>query len=218
LSNPSYCADLGERYPEEVFSNTLEFLNEYSSEVVVLLFQASTETGPTVWNDLHSEMKNVDGFVDMTYTHTYGGEWPTMGDLVQQNKRIIVFYFNGGTCYEDGCPPTFNYFYNYAAETQYESASLADLENFEYSCEITRKPKENGLPPDFLVVNNFVTPPDEDASAEANSRTFLADRLTACGNMNRMRPNFVYLDFWSQGVTAELVQYANEQFAQQLGR
>mmetsp|Transcript_15059 Transcript_15059/g.31971 ORF Transcript_15059/g.31971 Transcript_15059/m.31971 type:complete len:449 (+) Transcript_15059:249-1595(+) len=210
--------DLGERIPEEVFSNTLEFLNEYPSEVVVLLFQASTETGITVWNDLHSEMKNVDGFADMIYTHTFGGEWPTMGDLVQQNKRIIVFYFNGGTCYDEGCPPTFNYFYNYAAETQYESASLADLENFEYSCKITRKPKENWLPPVFLVVNNFVTPPDEDVAAETNSRTFLADRLTACGNMNRMRPNFVYLDFWNQGATAELVQYANAKFAQQLGR
>jgi len=211
--------DFGERVPNEVFTNIAQFLDEYPSEVVVLLFEASKETGTIVWNDLYTEMGAVDGFVDMIYEPTYGAEWPLMGDLVEQNKRIIVFYFNGGTCNNDTCPDGFKYFYNYAAETEYQSASLEDLENSEYSCEITRGPKEDApFPAQFFVVNNFVTPPDEDASAMANSKKFLADRLTNCANMNNMRPNFIYLDFWSQGVTAQLVQYANVQFAEQLGR
>jgi len=201
-----------------VFTNTVQFLNDYPSEVVVLVFEASKEKGPIVWNDLYEEMDNIDGFVDMIYEHTYGDKWPTMGDLVRTNKRIIIFYFNGGTCANGTCPPGFKYFYNYAAETQFESASLADLQNAEYSCEITRKPREDALPADFFVVNNFVTPPDPDASGVANSKNFLSNRLTDCANQVSMRPNFVYLDFWSEGVTAQLVQYANQQYAQQLGR
>ena len=184
--------------------------------MIVLLFEASKEKGPIVWNALYEEMENVDGFVDMIYEHKYGDKWTTMGDLVKNNKRIIVFYFNGGSCTDDVCPPGFKYFYNYAAETQYESASLDDLRNVEYSCEITRKPQEGALPADFFVVNNFVTPPDADASAVANSKSFLSERLTNCADENNMRPNFVYLDFWSKGVTAQLVQYANQQYAQQL--
>jgi len=210
--------DLGSRVPVDVFANVARFLDSYPSEVIVLLFEASREKGPVVWNDLHAEMSKVDGFVDMMYVHKYGDEWPTMGDLVSQNKRIIAFHFNGGTCTDDACPPGMHYFYNYAAETQFESASLDNLENYEYSCRVTRGPKEGQLPAAFFVVNNFVTPPDEEASRVANSKTFLSNRLTNCANINQMRPNFVYLDFWSQGVTAQLVQYANEQYAQQLLR
>mmetsp|Transcript_17617 Transcript_17617/g.38167 ORF Transcript_17617/g.38167 Transcript_17617/m.38167 type:complete len:449 (-) Transcript_17617:70-1416(-) len=211
--------NLGERLPNDVFSSMTRFLKDYPSEVVVLVFEASKEQGPIVWDDLYSEMNDVDGFTDMIYVHTYGDAWPTMGHLVENNKRVIVFYFNGGTCNDGSCPPGFHYFYNYAAETQYQSASLADLEDDEYSCEVTRGPKEDApQPASFFVVNNFVTPPDEDAARTTNSKTFLADRLTRCANANRMRPNFVYLDFWSEGVTAQLVQYANQQFAEQLGR
>lgn len=209
--------DLGERMPNEVFTNTLQFLNDYPSEVIVLLFQASQDQGPIVWDDLYAEMNNVDGFTDMIYVHQYGNEWPLMSDLVQQNKRIIVFYFNGGTCTNgmSACPTGFNYFFNYAAETQFESASLADLENYEYSCEVTRGPQDDALPAAFFVVNNFVTPPDPEAAKITNSKTFLSNRLTNCANLNKQRPNFVYLDFWSTGITSQLVQFANTQFAEQ---
>lgn len=202
-----------------MFGNAVEFLNENPSEVIVLLFEASQEKGPIVWNDLYEEMNYVDGFVDMIYVHTYGKEWPTMGELVEENRRIIVFYFNGGSCANDDCPDGFHYFYNYAAETTFESASLDDLENYDYSCEVTRGPGDDApVPAAFFVVNNFVTPPDPQASVVANSKAFLSERLTGCANRIRARPNFVYLDFWSEGVTAQLVQYANEQYAQQLGR
>lgn len=208
--------NLGERLPNEVFTNTYDFLTEYPSEVVVLLFEASQDQGPIVWNDLYDEMDQVEGFTDMVYIHKYGDEWPMMGDLVQQNKRIIVFYFNGGECSsEDSCPPGFHYFYNYAAETQFESGSIDDLKDYEYSCEITRGPKEDAVPAAFFVVNNFVTPPDPDAAVITNSKAFLSDRLTNCANINRMRPNFVYLDFWSEGVSSQLAQFANTQYADQ---
>lgn len=200
--------------PNDVFINTAKFLNDYPSEVIVLLFEASGEQGPIVWNDLYDEMSNVDGFTDMIYVHTYGNDWPTMAELVKQNKRIIVFYFNGGSCTNDVCPTGFQYFYNHAAETQFESASLDDLENYNYSCEITRGPEEGKEAPAFFAVNSFVTPPDPEASKVANSRSSLSQRLTKCARMNNMRPNFVFIDFWSQGVTAKTVQFANQQLVE----
>lgn len=213
--------DLGERMPNEVFTNTVQFLNDYPSEVIVLVFEASKEKGPIVWNDLYAEMTNVPGFTDMIYVHTYGDEWPTMQRLVRQNKRIIIFYYNGGTCTEgDSCSEMrtngFHFFYNYAKETRFESASVEELQNYDYSCEVTRGPPDGALPASFFVVNNFVTPPDPDIGKIVNSQAFLSERLTKCANINKMRPNFVYLDFWSQGVTAQLVQYANKQYAQEL--
>ena len=211
--------DLGERYPNEVFGNMMEFLNEYPSEVIILLFEAS-EQGTINWNELYGEMQTVDGFVDKLYTHTLGEEWPTMRQLVRNDKRIITFYFNGGECDNGSCPAPFHRWFNYAAETQYQSSSISDLNDYEYSCQVTRGPgsssDERVSNADFFVVNNFVTPPDPDAAATANSKDFIAGRLSQCANYNNKRPNFVYVDFWSEGVAAELVQYANGQMANEI--
>ena len=74
---------------------------------------------------------------------------------------------------------------------------------------------KGGFKGDFFAVNNFVTPPDPEASAITNTQKFLSERLTNCANYNGKRPNFVYVDFWSEGVTSQLVQYANKQMASQ---
>jgi hypothetical protein len=42
--------------------------------------------------------------------------------------------------------------------------------------------------------------------------------MTECANLNNARPNFVYLDFWSEGVSAQWIQFANKQYAQELGQ
>mmetsp|Transcript_5809 Transcript_5809/g.12329 ORF Transcript_5809/g.12329 Transcript_5809/m.12329 type:complete len:462 (-) Transcript_5809:456-1841(-) len=206
--------DYGERVPQEVFSNVVNFLKEYPSEVIILIFQATTEKGPIVWNDLYDEMKQVEDFEDMLYVHQgEGKEWPLMGDLVKSNKRIVTFYFNGGTCTDDICPEPFLPFFKYTAETEYQSANLDELRNIQYSCQLTRGP--GGFKGDFFAVNNFVTPPDPEASAITNTQKFLSERLTSCANFNGKRPNFVYVDFWGEGVTSQLVQYANKQMASQ---
>jgi hypothetical protein len=74
---------------------------------------------------------------------------------------------------------------------------------------------KGGFKGDFFAVNNFVTPPDPEASAITNTQKFLSERLTNCANFNGKRPNFVYVDFWGEGVTSQLVQYANKQMASQ---
>lgn len=204
----------GERIPQEVFTNVVNFLKEYPSEVIVLIFQATEDKGPIVWNDLYDEMKQVQDFSDMLYVHEgEGEEWPLMGDLVKSNKRIVTFYFNGGTCTDDICPEPLLPFYKYAAETEYQSANLDDLRNIQYSCQLTRGP--GGFKGDFFAVNNFVTPPDPEASKITNTQKFLSERLASCANYNGKRPNFVYVDFWSAGVTSQLLQYANKQLATQ---
>jgi hypothetical protein len=206
--------DYGERMPQEVFANVLDFLKAYPSEVIVLIFQATTERGPIVWNDLYDEMKQVQDFTDMLYVHGgEGEEWPLMGDLVKSNKRIVTFYFNGGECTNDVCPEPFLPFYEYTAETEYQSANLDDLRNVHYSCQLTRGP--GGFKGDFFAVNNFVTPPDPEVSKITNTQKFLSERLTSCANYNGKRPNFIYVDFWSEGVTSQFMQSANKQMASQ---
>ena len=206
--------NFGQRDPYEVFTNVLYFLNEYPSEVFIFIFQADeSEKLPIVWNDLFDVMKQVDGFVDMMYVHDGGNEWPLMSALVKNNKRIITFYFNGGSCTNDACPESFLPFYNYTAETEFQSENLDALRDITYSCQLTRGP--GGFSGDFFAVNNFVTPPDPEVSKITNGQDFLSERLTKCANYNGKRPNFVYIDFWSEGVTAQFAQSVNKQMATQ---
>ena len=211
--------DLGPRYPDGVFTNINDFLEEYPSEVIVLLFEAA-EQGPVNWNELYSTMEAVDGFTEKLYVHTQGQQWPTMSQMVQNNQRIIVFTFNGGYCENEICPSAYHPWFNYAAETQYAFSAVSELKNYEYSCQVTRGPgtteQERVANANFYVVNNFVTPPDADISYTINSQDFLRQRLTDCANYNSRRPNFVYVDFWSEGVVAALVQYANGQMAAEI--
>ncbi|KAL7489944.1 hypothetical protein ACHAW6_015680 [Cyclotella cf. meneghiniana] len=212
--------DLGQRYPNDVFTNILQFLNDYPSEVIVLLFEASQQ-GPINWSELYAQIQNVEGFTDKMYIHPGPGqEWPTMAQLVQNDQRIILFYFNGGYCENDVCPSSFHPWFTYAAETQFDSASISELENYEYSCQVTRGPgsseQERVTNANFFVVNNFVTPPDPDAATTTNSKDFIAGRLSQCANYNDKRPNFIYIDFWNEGVAAELVQFANGQMSEEV--
>jgi hypothetical protein len=100
------------------------------------------------------------------------------------------------------------------------SASVSELNDYAYSCEVTRGPgnsaEERVNNANFFVVNNFVTPPDPDVAVTTNSKDFMPGRLSQCANFNSKRPNFVYVDFWSEGVTAELVQYVNGQMANEI--
>jgi hypothetical protein len=198
----------------------VQFLNDYPSKVIVLLFEDS-EKGPINWSELYTEMQNVEGFTDKMYSHPGSGqEWPTMAQLVQNDQRIILFYFNGGYCDNDACPSSFHPWFTYAAETQFDSASISELDNYEYSCQVTRGPgiseQERVSNANFFVVNNFVTPPDPDAAATTNSKDFIAGRLSQCANYNDKRPNFIYIDFWNEGVVAELVQFANGQMSEEV--
>ena len=92
---------------------------------------------------------------------------------------------------------------------------LCVTNNYAHCLHLIHSPTKGGFKGDFFAVNNFVTPPDPEASAITNTQKFLSERLTNCANYNGKRPNFVYVDFWSKGVTSQLVQYANKQMAAQ---
>ena len=84
----TFCA-AGSRDPTEVFQNILEFLNQNSQEIILLVFQIGKRPGnvPISLTDLYNIMEGVDGFTDMMYIHpTDAVEWPSLEKLISANQ------------------------------------------------------------------------------------------------------------------------------------
>jgi hypothetical protein len=126
-------------------------------------------------------------------------------------QTILLFHFNGPDCTDGSCPDGFNYWFEYAAETEFEFSTSSDFADTSTSCKITRG---SGSTRDFLGVNSFVTPPTESESETINSRDFLEARLQACSDAAGVDVNLMTVDFWNVGNLTEVVQTYNKALAQ----
>lgn len=206
----SFCA-AGSRDPTEVFTNILEFLTQNPQEIIILVFQIGKDPdrNPISLTDLYGIMEGVDGFTDMMYTHpTNAVNWPSLGELISNNQRLIIFHHEASDCTQGDCPQGLHYYFEYAVETSFEFRSESDIIDYDSSCALDRG--RNGQT-DFYNINNFVTtiPPSDTTAAKVNNRDFLRDRLRECVSITGLGPNLVIVDFWSIGFLPEIVQESN---------
>merc|ERR1712232_465174 len=97
----SICA-AGKRSPREAFQNIYDFLSQNQEEVIILVFQIGRDIlgqQPIPVTDLSTIMSSVSGLVEMIYDHPRDAdEWPTLQQLIDLNKRIVIFHHEGTDC------------------------------------------------------------------------------------------------------------------------
>ena len=131
--------------------------------------------------------------------------WPTLRELINSNKRILFFHYNGQSCQDVTCPVGFHDWFVYAAETEFSFASVEEVRNTDKACSVSRGNVKNN----FLGVNMFVTLPSKTASQDLNTLDSLRQHVQTCTSMNG-DVNVVFVDFWSQGDLPQLVQTENQ--------
>jgi len=182
-------------------------------EVIILEFEiGSSEVSDiyhllTLWN----VMSNIDGFSNMVYVYDNKlGKWPTLGELVETNKRIILFQHSGPACDGTiGCPAQFHNFYDHVIESSFSVSSIEEMED-STSCALVLG---NGGSRKFFNLNHFLNGafPDSENAAITNRREFLEQRFALCGEYDVELPaNFLTVDFWSVGDVAEVVHLQNK--------
>lgn len=204
---------LGTRDPSVVFAAIVSFLQDNLSEVILLEFQV--EPGSDMF-DLFDIMREVDGFVDMMYEHPdTSSNWPLMSQLVDDNKRILVFQHRGPNCQLAGqCPEGFHSTYDYMFETLFSLDSAEELLAYPNSCQVQTGQSDA----DFFILNHFAGSstsffPEESTALEVNQINALTSRVEACSELYSGRiVNFIAVDFWSLGDTVEFVQEYNKGF------
>jgi len=166
-----------------------DFLAEHRGEVVTLIFEAH------VGADAHAAAFEAAGLLDHVHTQTPGAPWPTLRELIDSDRRLVVFTDDAGV----GAYGWYMDVWAHAWETDYAAETTAD-----FSCDINRGDAANPL----FIFNHFLTDtfPVPDQAPTVNANPFLIDRATGCMQASGRLPNFVTVDFYSDGDLFEAVR------------
>ena len=205
----SICA-VGRRSFDEVFPNINRFLNKNPTESVLINFEISkgTPTPEIIWNTI----EQYQGLKSKTYIHTNNNAFPSMRELQQSGKQLLLFKHNGIDCLNTastGCSNRIAEFHKYALETEYNFQDEEAVANFDVSCVGTRG---GTFRKDFYHINNFVTKPwgpSIEAAKIINKKDFLVERIAECEKITKVDATMVSVDFWQQGDLLRVTQDIN---------
>lgn len=204
---------IGSRNPVQLLSNIVTFLDQNPTEIVLITVQFvndDAETNPAnvaTVSDLVAVIDSVDGLTEKLYAHPGLSEpWPTLRELRDTGKQIILFHYNVGICHQEGCPYGLHDYFVYAEETEFQFASLLEIEDTTRSCSVTRGSNRAT----FFGINLFLTLPSRAAADTVNSIQFLQRHVSECEELNGGNlANIVWVDFWTRGQLPLFVQRRN---------
>jgi hypothetical protein len=207
------------RSPHHVFSHINNFLANNPNEVMMIVIEIDFQRGITFpLSDVYNMLQTIPGLVERLYNHpdrfnpftSNRTAWPTLRELIQVDQRLIIFTYNGESCYFNPrtCPPGIHDWFAYAGETQFVLPTVDAFRNTSYSCEVTRG--NNGRL-DFIGMNHFLQIPRMGpTSHQVNQYTFLKQRILNCTQFNQNRTmTIVFVDFWGIGDVLQVVKEFN---------
>jgi hypothetical protein len=189
----NYC-ELGAVRFSEVLGQLRTFLETNPDEVVVLIIQDATTPADT------AAAFEAAGLASRAATLTAGAPLPTIGELVEAGRNLVVFAETGGP----GAPAWYHPAYEgWFQETRYGFRSVD-----EFTCDPNRGSDDAPL----FLVNHWVSssPPDPDKAAAANRADVLEQRLLGCLAERGLVPNVVAVDFAARSQLVRVVGELND--------
>ncbi|KAL1919385.1 uncharacterized protein VTP21DRAFT_2078 [Calcarisporiella thermophila] len=170
------------------------FLRSNPGEVVTILWENFDKLPAATFAAVYK----ASGVLDLVYTRTANDKnWPTLGELVSTNKRLINF-IDVGT---DPSQPWLLDHFTYIYETPFEVPSPD-----QFKCVVDR-PK-TGKRGDMYNLNHFIYGtflgnneikiPQRGAAAVTNTQS-LASHINNCRATFGAIPNFITVDFYEEG-------------------
>lgn len=172
------------------------FLDVNANEIVTLILECNVSA-----DQIESELINT-GLMPYVYSHLNGAAWPTLQEMINFNKRLVVF-----SDVDDASPSQswYHYVWNFAVETHY---SVTDLNDF------TDNYNRGDSLNDLYIFNHFVTNAItgtgmDGESAIANEYNFLLNRIGFNNLLKGKFPNFITVDFFELGDVLDVVNSIN---------
>jgi hypothetical protein len=188
-----FCA-FGSTLWEPVMAQVKDWMAAHPRDVVTFFIQDEGVT-PAQTNHVFQQA----GLLPYLYTQPAGQPWPTLGQMIDSGRRLVVLMENqdGGTAYPWQMPG-----FTWTQDTPYDYTS-AD----QFSCARLRGSATSPL----LLVNHWLSNGNHrvtDAAA-VNSYNVLWPRLSECEQQRGQIPNFVAVDFYNQGDLLAAVDQLN---------
>jgi hypothetical protein len=168
------------------------FLVAHPDEVIIIIVEDTVTP-----EDLASSFEK-SGLASLVYTGSATPQWPTLRELIESDRRVLVFIESGrpGVAW---LRPAFKNF----QETPY---SFHKVE--EFSCRVNR----GGDAGQLFQINHWIdtTPaPRPSNAAIVNAYPFLLARAEQCASERHHLPNVIAVDFYQTGDLLAVVNKLN---------
>ena len=181
---PSLChgnCSFGEKPLTDGLREIATFLQCNPREVVTIIFEAYVTPEET------AAAFEESGLVDFVHVQAVGAPWPTLGELIDKNERLIAL-----TDDPAGHPDYYEHVWDHAWDNPYAAETPEGMK-----CEVGRGDPANPI----FIFNHFLTAPlaDKTLAEQVNHNPFVLDRVQACAAQTADFPNFVTVDFYDIG-------------------
>ncbi len=185
-----YCS-LGSQPLVEGLAELRWYLAAHPSVVVTIILENYVSA------ELLERAFEASGLLQLCSEHIASEPWPTVGELIDADERVIVLTDDAG-----GERPWLLYTWDHAWETHWSADVPEDL-----SCEPNRGEPNNPL----FLMNHFLTDPVSlpELAAQVNDRDFLEERARECWDTHGQIPSYVAVDFYRTGELIEVVEALN---------
>ena len=185
--------ELGATPLQQQLDGLAAWMDAHPRDVVTVFIQDATTPADT------AAVFEQAGLVDKTYVHTPGTPWPTLGQMIDSGRRLVVLMENegGGQQY-----PYLQQGFDLVQDTGYTYASVDD-----FDCARNRGRKDAQI----LLVNHWLSSFTRLVSnaQQANTEEVLGDRARSCQAERDMMPNFVAVNWYDQGDLLAVVDELN---------
>lgn len=167
------------------------FMATNPDEVVTLIIQDEIPAGEV------TAVFESSGLTDLVHVHRPGRPWPTLGELIDDDERLVVFAEN------EGPPPAW---YANAFESMQETPFLF-FSSDDFSCVENRGRADTSL----FLMNHWIQriAPDRADATRVNRLDVLVDRARQCGAERGRAPNFLAVNFYNIGDVVEAAAVLN---------
>ena len=168
-----------------------DFLRRHPREVVILSVEDYVAPDDLV------EAFRSSGLLDLVYDREGSDRWPTLGEMIEDDRRIVVFADHGG-----GDP---SWYLPFGSHIQDTPANVRSPGGF--TCGPNRG--DPGAP--ILLLNHWITalPPDRVSAFHVNRRASLMAHVERCRRERGMEPTILAVDFSSIGDALRVVDELN---------
>ena len=193
-TEPYFChtvCEIGSEPMAPVMDRLNTWMDEHPREVIVLFIQDTVTPADT------DAVLRKAGLADKSYVHPDGAEWPTLREMIDANKRLLVLMENegGGDQY-----PYLHQGFDLVQDTEYSVQTAADFE-----CSLKRGEPDSPL----FSVNHWLANFDRliSSAEEVNAYDVLKPRIDECEIERGRAPSMIAVNWYDRG---DLFRVVNE--------
>lgn len=192
-----YC-ELGATLAKKAFAMMHDWLRVNPNEVIILVLEDHVTAEDAV------DVLESSSLADRAYAWAPGTPAPTLRQLIEHKKNVIVMAENNGGAVRPWYLPAYD---RLLQDTPYKFESLDELADSS-SCAVERGKRSAPL----LLLNHWLDTgglAPKSLADEANSMDVLLDRAEACRQRRGQTPTIVAVDFYTDGDLRRVIDRLN---------